>query len=50
MPETETPIPPAKPGAVDPHSGRRAGGVETIEGGNQDAPKVPAKPKSQPEK
>ena len=50
MPETETPVPPAKPGAVDPHSGRRSGGVESIEGGNQDAPKAGPKSKSPPEK
>jgi len=50
MPETETPVPPPKSGAVDPHSGRRTGGVETIEGGNQDTPKAATKSKSPPEK
>jgi len=50
MPETEKPLPPAKSGAVDLHSGRRTGGVETIEGGNQDTPKAGPKSKSPPEK
>lgn len=50
MPETEKPVLTAKPGAVDPHSGRRTGGVETIEGGNHDSTKAGPKSKSPPEK
>ena len=50
MSVTETPTAPPKCGAIDLHSGRRTGGVEVLEGGNQDSPKTPAKEKNRPEK
>lgn len=35
--DPKTPAPKPAPGALDPHSGRRTGGVEVIAGGDQKA-------------